>query len=393
MRRVPGYWRVAAVYALSFGATALFITHLNQFLLDAGFSGAEVGNMYAVANLGGLLVVPLLSSLADRSGRHRGVLRGALLVESAAMLVTGLAFAPLLIVLNVVVARSVLRLDVAIRDRLTLHWLSEQGSQAYGGLRLWGSLGFAALALAGGAVAEIVGARALFGVAAVLVLLVAMLARVFAPCLPARETPPKGVPRLRWPPGDLSPALLVILLVTALAALAVSATSGWSYTMIEFELGGGKSAVGLYSSLAALVEIPIMLTVDRLLRRRSAATVWVAGMLLWSAGHGLLSLAQAPWQGLVAAVVVGAGQGFTIVTPVVYVGQVSRPTNTAFNLALMGVFSALGMTIASPVMGYLYDSAGIRVVLQAGVVLMLLAAVALVAGAAFLRRQAAQPTT
>lgn len=394
MRRAAGYWQVAAVYALSFGATALFFTHLNQFLLDAGFSGAEIGNMHAVANLGGLFVVPLLSSLADRSGAHRRVLRLALLLEGAAVLAVGLGSAWLLIAVGVVVARSIMRLDVAVRDRLTLHWLNEQGSQAYGSLRLWGSLGFALMALGGGALAEVVGAQRLFMLAALLVLTVILVVRVFPARLPTGERAARGVVRLRallkpsaWRSRLPSPALAVILVTVVLAALAVSATFGWSYALVEYELGGGKSTVGVYSSLAALVEIPLMLAVDRLLRRWGAARVWIIGMLLWSGAFLLLSLAQTPWQGVLVGVLVGVAQGFTIVTPVVYVGQVSRPDNTAFNLALIGVFQALGMTVASPVMGTLYDTAGVRIVVRTGAGLMVLAVLALAGGSLLVRRR------
>ncbi len=391
--RPAGYWWVAAVYFCGFGAMALVLPHLNQYLLGVGFSGVQVGNILAASSLVGLVVAPLASRVADRTGLHRRVLRLTLVVEGASLLGLGLRPGLLAVVLGTVGFRSSTGLDLALRDRLSLHWLGEHGSAAYGSLRLWGSVSFAVLALGGGLLAEWSGPELLFVLAALLILAMVGLARVYTQRLPTQAAAlPGGLPDRRrgWP----SPALVVILLTTFLIYLGLAHYFGWNYNFIEHELGGGKGAVGLFSFLAALFEVPVMLYADGLMRRRGAALALGVGMLVWAVSWVLFSLAGTPAQALLLTLPMGIAQGFALVAPTVYVGQISQPHNMAFNLSLMGVASSLGLMVGSPVAGWLFDNAGMRAMFLVAAGILLLGVAALAVGTRLARQRAvsAQPT-
>ncbi len=392
MRRVSGYWQVAGIYACAFGAVALTFPYMNQYLLELGFSGVQIGSMFAAASLLGLLLTLLASALADRSGRHRSILWAALLTEMAAL--GCLSFAPVLVMVGggVVVMRAIMQLDMAMRDRLTLHWISEHPAGAYGGLRLWGSLGFALVGIMSGPVAERFGTAWLFAGAGLMLIGVLIFSRVYAARLPvgaadAAEAPAPAFRRI----GRLSPVMAVIMATALVSAVGQSGYFGWNYEFIDHGLGGGKSAVGLYASLAALIEAPVMLLADRLLRRHSAALVWGAGLLIWGAGWLLLSLVRTPLQAMVLTIPAGIAQGFVLVAPVVFVGQSSPAHNTAFYLALMGTCGSLGMMVGSSAAGWIYDALGVRVLLRLGGAAVMLAAVVLWTGVLILRRRTWKP--
>ncbi len=402
--RQPGYWQVAGIYTSAFGMIALVFPYMNQYLLALGFTGVQIGNLYAAASLAGIVLTPMISSAADRSGRHRRLYWLVLAVEIAMLAGIGLTRQVLLVGAAVLVMRSVMRLDTTMRERLSLHWLRLYGSEAFGSLRLWGSIGFAGMAMIGGPAGEQIDPQWLFLAGGGLLVLVALFSRVYDPRLPVQPRLPlqprmslqdrpaaRPVGSIWRQAGALSPVLWMIMITAFLVAVGQSMYFGWNYAFIENTLDGGKSTVGLFAGLAAGVEVPFMLLTDRWMRRWGAVPLWGIGLLIWGVSWFLLAKVQTPQQALVFSVTAGIAQGFAIVAPVVFVGQVSQPHNTALNLALMGVLAGLGTMIGSATAGWLFDVAGVRVVLQVAAGMVVVATVFLWVSMAVVRRRAITP--
>ncbi len=383
MRRDRDYWLVAGGYALIFGSMSLVEPYLVPHLLELGLSGAEVGNLMAVVNLVGLLFIPLVSSAADRSGRHRRITVWSTLLQAASALAMGLLAPPLLVGAAVIPFRYFSGLGMTARNRLALAWLQQRNSQDYGSLRLWGSIGFAGCAVVGGMVAQRAGVPVLFVASAGVAAASLALLRPFAAQLPAQERPRRE--------GRPSPVLVLLFVVIVLMALSRTAYNGWVQDFIETGLGGGQSAVGLFMALVALVEGPVMAYEHHLVERWGSGVTWALGLAVVAAGFVLFSMVQTVPQALLLAVPMGISQGFTIVAPVVLIGQVSRPHNTTLNLALAGVLGNLGTLIGSPIAGRLFDACGVRTLLQIGALGMLLTLVVLIAGMRLAGQGSLQP--
>lgn len=257
---------------------------------------------------------------------------------------------------------------MTLRDRLALFWLKQQGSVAFGSLRLWGSLGFSVIAMLGGLVADRVGVEPLLMVSAAINILSLALLRPLPQRLPVNAADSDDRPKLALPP-----AMWAILLTTLVIALARTAYYGWSLDFIQNDLGGGRSAAAQYTAITALFEIPLMFFADRLIRRWGAAAMWGISLLLLAASWAGLSLAQTPLQAVLLAVPLGIAQAFFFVAPVVLVGQVSAPHRVAFHLALTNVITGLGTTLGNPVAGHLFDTLGVRPLLQIGAVSLVIA--------------------
>ncbi len=372
MRRDREYWLVAGGYALIFGSMALVEPYLVPYLLGLGLSGTEVGNLMAVVNLVGLLFIPLASSAADRSGQHRRITVWSTLLQAASALAMGLLTTPLLIGAAVIPFRYFAGLGMTTRNRLALAWLRQRNSQDYGSLRLWGSIGFSGVVVIAGMVAQQAGVPILFVASAVLASASLALLGPFAAQLPAQEQ--------RRREGRPSPVLVLLFVVIVLMTFSRAAYNGWVQDFIETGLGGGQSAVGLFMALVALVEVPVMAYEHHLVQRWGSGMTWALGLAVVTAGFFLFSLVQTVPQALLLAVPMGVSQGFTIVAPVVLIGQVSRPHNTTLNLALAGVLGNLGTLIGSPIAGRLFDAYGVRTLLQVGALGMLLTLIVLVGG-------------
>jgi PPP family 3-phenylpropionic acid transporter len=377
MARAGGYRRVASVYAMAFGALALVEPYLIPYLLESGLTGALVGTVNATSSLLRLVSAPLASNLADRTGRHRQITFAVMIGQGIAMIALGLVTGVWFLALVTIAYTVFHMLGMTLRDRLALGWLEAQHSAAFGSLRLWGSIGFATFAFAGGALAERTGVRLVFVLGGLLILAALVPLRVFPARLPIVEAESRQ--------GGIAPAIRLVLLIMFVLSLALSFFFGWNVDFVKNTVNGGQQAAGWYSGLTALVEVPLMLYADRLIRRRGSVFTWALGMLLAGIAWVVMSLTQSAGQAVATALLVGTAQGFMWVAPVVIIGELSQPQNVTLNLALFNVANTLAYVVAGPLAGALYDAAGVRWVLRTGGSLAMLAALLLVVGAAVLR--------
>lgn len=373
MRHNREYWQVAGLFVLTFGAVAIVEPYLVKHLLALGFTGTQVGTLMALVNLIGMVLIPLASSAADRSGHHRrfyGIVTG---LQAVSVLAMGLFVSPILIAACVIPFRFFFGLGMAVRNRLTLYWLEQRHSQDFGSLRLWGSIGYSIFVLGGGLLAERTGIPFLFVLSGVLMLLSLPLLRPFARQLPTAPS--------RTRQGRLPAALWVVLLVTGLTAFSRTAYNGWAQDYIASGLtDGGESALGLYMALIAFIEVPVMFYAHRLIDRWGATVLWGVGLVLLGVGFGVLAVASSATGAMLGTLPIGVAQGLTILAPVTLIGRYSAPHNVTLNLALAGVMRSLGMMLGSPIAGWLFDQIGARSLFLVGAGGMVLTAGILAVG-------------
>ena len=145
--------RLAAFYALIFGAFGVSLPYWPLWLASRGVAPDKIGLVFAVTSLAKILAIPVAAALADRLDRRRAVIVCLL----AASLAANLCFLPargwpaiLAISFLVVLVTSPM---MSLTDALALG-LARDGRLDYGRVRLFGSLGFTLVALGAGAAIE-----------------------------------------------------------------------------------------------------------------------------------------------------------------------------------------------------------------------------------------------
>ena len=145
--------RLAAFYALIFGAFGVSLPYWPLWLASRGLAPDEIGLVFALTSLAKIVATPLATALADRLDRRRAVI--AWLV--AASLAANLCFVPArgwaAILAISFVAVLVTSPVMSLTDALALG-LARDGRLDYGRVRLFGSLGFTLVALGAGAAIE-----------------------------------------------------------------------------------------------------------------------------------------------------------------------------------------------------------------------------------------------
>jgi MFS family permease len=348
----PGPTAQGGLFYLSYyGAVAAYMPFLSVFYAQQGLSGSEIGWLAGVGPLVGLLGAPALAALADRHGWQVRMLTLGLAGMALCLLALPL-FRSFLWLLVVVALLAVVSSPVlSIADGLIAQMAARRALN-YGQMRLWGSVSWVVLPPLGGALWQEVGLAWMFPLASVLFLATIPIVRAFEH---ERLRPTSAAVTPRPAVGDAR--LRTVLIGSFGVGLGMSMTV--TFAAIYLDRLGGQVLVGLFSGVAALSEIPVMLWSERIMRRLGGPrTLLLAYALLGTAYLGLALITQPE---LLLGVALARGLGFGLLTPttVRLIAGWAPPGRAATSQALLNsVLWGLAPLIAGPLAGAIYDVRG-----------------------------------
>ena len=259
-----------------FAAIGAFTPFVTLYYRELGFSGPRVGVLAALPALAVALSGPLWGATADALGIHSGLLRGAL--AATAGLALGMAGARSFWAILVVVGLfAVMQAPVpSLLDGYAVT-VGERIGASYGGLRVWGSVGYMASVLVTG---RLMGDRVTraFLVANAVCLAAALVSVWALPGLGERGARPlfAGMGALLRTRG------FVALLGTA---YLIACTSAVMYGFLGIhlqELGGSANLVGVAVALGAASELPVVAGGGRLLARFGATRLIAIAIVVYA---------------------------------------------------------------------------------------------------------------
>ena len=266
-------------------AAALFVNgvvlpYFPVFLHDRGLSGEEIALVLAMPYLLRIVMMPLVTGLADRVRERRVVVVGL----AAALLALALVLLPLTGKVEVmVVAATVLVLAFTIgplADAIAVS-MERRGEGDYGRMRLWGSATFILGNLAGGAVMQH------FGVPAVYWLMVIGFAIGLAASL---MIPPSGPVLAAASAASLlvmrRPAFLAVLVAGGLIQASHAGLYGFA-TLTWQQRGFDETTIGALWAVGVIAEIILFAFAARIPGRVQPVGLLVAGGLLGVVRWGL----------------------------------------------------------------------------------------------------------
>jgi PPP family 3-phenylpropionic acid transporter len=266
--------RVSAFYAVTFFVVGCYMPFLPVWLRSRGLTDAQISLIYAVPVMLRAVFTPVMTFFADRSGRPVGLLKvvswGALFSVLLLPLTNGFPQVFAVILLYTIFWMSVL----PVTDTIALAG-ARAGRAEYGRMRLWGSISYIVMNLAGGAAVQVWGNAAplwLFIGSALLVLLVAY-------CLPhdreVTEHGTAGLPLKKLRLADVVQLVRVPEFWLFLAATgATQATHAVYYifgTLHWTSAGIQPAVIGMLWSIGVITEIMLFAHGTQVLRRFSPA--------------------------------------------------------------------------------------------------------------------------
>lgn len=284
------YWRLSGYYFFYFAFIGAFSPYFTLYLQALDFSAWDIGLLMSQMQLMRLLGPNLWGWIADHHGGRIFIIR----LAGIAGLAGFMAFFWVDRLPQMLVAMAVLAFfwsaALPLVEALTFDHLREARGR-YGRIRLWGSIGFIAAVMGGGALLDHLPPAAVLWVCA------GILGGLFLNALLLPEATHDDVPA--GPPGSISsllrqPAVRALML----ACFAMSAAHGGFYVFYSIHLSAHdytRTGVGLLWSLGVVAEIVVFMLMPRLmahfsLRQLLLASFWAAVVRFLIMGWGVESV-------------------------------------------------------------------------------------------------------
>src|SRR4051812_18711232 len=256
--------RLGAFYFAYFAFAAAMVAYFPLYLAGRGLDAGDIAVVLALPQIARVFVPTAWGWLADRTGAQRGIVAfscGAMAACFIALpFISGTwAIAAAIALMSVVSAGA-----LPIVESLALASLAGESGR-YGPIRLWGSVGFIVIVLAGGMwldrhpVDTVPAALAFFALASLVVSL--------GLSGPGRRE--RSITREPLPHSGAVHALLA-------AGFCMAAAHGVLYAFLTLRLqrvGYSGTAIGVLWSLGVFAEIVVFLYLPALFRRYSLATI------------------------------------------------------------------------------------------------------------------------
>lgn len=368
--------RSGALFYLSFFLSAgAYGPFLNLYFKELGFSGQQIGFLATCFPLMTLVSAPLLSALADRRNIRLPILQTIL--TSGALFIFLLQFPKTFSLMAVALFMMAITFGpvMSIADGLIVNMAKRRGLN-YGGMRLWGSLGFAASSVVFGWVYQHHDLVSMFTVSSVLMIPVLLLAGTLEEGISPNQQEQRSLAVILKDAG-----VVVLILVSFLMGISNALTMTFESILVQ-HLGGSNFMVGLTFGVAGIGEILTMNYGQKIADRiRKNHALMLSMMILFLAYLGYL-LAVSAWIILPLAVLRGLGFGlfFTNIVRLVNDRTPDEWVATAQSFRTMAMFG-IAPLVASPLAGLVHDRVSPSAVFGIGVVALGLA-IALLAWAA-----------
>ncbi len=338
------------------------------FLLDRGYSSTQMGLILAAANVLALPLQPVLADIADRSrrltllGLLSGILAFLLLMAGGILLFSEKGAA--LTLAYVLLLMGVQGIQPLVNS--FSFYLDSWGAHINFGLcRAVGSLGFAAISVVVGKLAETFGVRVVPGTAVVLLLLFLLLmgalrlqrgrGETSAQTETDRESPKEGLTTFfrRYPRYDR------FLIGVALIFTGHTFVNNFLIHLVQ-AAGGGSGDLGTICAVTALLEIPGMAAFAGLARKFRGVRLLRLSLVVFTVKLAL-ALAARNLAGLyVSTLLQLISYGLFIPASVQYSEDVMAPGDSVKGQAFITTMITIGAIFSSLAGGRVIDLLGIR---------------------------------
>lgn len=336
-------------YYTAYGALLPF---LNLYFRHIGMDGVQIGALSAIPVLATTLGALLWSFIADSFHLQEWILRIAFLVSPLVvlMMTRSTDFADLL-ALGIAFGFFSSPI-VPILDSSAIE-IVKASQVSYGGMRVWGSIGWTLSAWLVGLIQEMAGMHSFFYAYAVLMGLTFILLLVQGSAASARESfvRPNITSVLTFDIGSF--IISVFLIGTSMGAVSAF------FSIYMDQIGATEGNIGLAWALSSLSEIPIFWLSHVILRRVSVTRLLQFAYLIYAARWMMLSFITVPWLALLTQLLNGPSFAIFLAAGVTHINHLApRGMNTTVQALLSTTYFSVGSICGAMLGGFLFDQIG-----------------------------------
>jgi PPP family 3-phenylpropionic acid transporter len=368
-------WSGSLYYLGYYACVGSYIPFLYVYFYELGLSGKQVGLLATLAPIVTILFSSVVASLADRHRKRVRITQVALVCTCVVVfllrLPTEFGSIALLMLLLAIFSSPLSSISEGLIARM-----AHRNRLNYGGMRLWGSLGWALSAIGFGVLWQTLGFKSMFLAAGVLYLPLVLIAGRLEEGS-AAEVEDRGAAFQLLHDGGL----LFLLAATFLAGVANSLGGTFSGIYARW-LGGGSILVGAMAAGSALAELPVMFFSNRISERIGGANAVAYSCVVMGLSYLGYQLTKSPTLLLGLSIFRGFGFGlwFTVTIRLLTKRTPEKWASTAQSLLTICLVG-LAPLVAGPLGGWVHDSISPSAVFGfAAAFLAMAAVVMLVAG-------------
>lgn len=351
-------------YAVIWMTSSIVGPFLGVYYVDMGFSVFQIGLLSSVGALVCLFIQPLWGIASDRTKHPLRILRAVFLLVGSLVLLFLLGRQYWHFLLISLIYSACNSAVMPLSDAYTLRYLNSHGLK-FSHIRLAGTIGYAFSVFVLG--------RILGGAELYIIFFIGAAMNVI--CVASTWLLPKvaAEPKPVIPEGEKQSAFqnirkimdseLMLLLFFALVMQVALGFHGTFLSVYVKELGCENSIIGVLQCTSALSEVPVLLLIDRMMRKWNVFRLLsVAGAIM---AARLLLYATATYGGVPVLIVSQLLQGVTYMTLsyccILYMSQKMPPhMKTTGQSLLQGVQGGLGSILANIGGGALGNALGIQ---------------------------------
>lgn len=336
------------------------------FLLSRGFESSMIGVIIAAGNILGVVLQPMVASIADRSEKISLHKLTAMLSIIMILLLVLLYFVPnglLAVAVLFLLTDTFLQVIQPLINSVSVYYVNQGVSVDFGAARGIGSLSYAAASYILGIVVEKFGTRSIL-MAGILVALVLLVTVLSMPVLSS-----SAASRLGEKEPEQNDAGLIIfagryknfmLTLAGITLLFTFHNMNNAYLIKVIENVGGTSAdMGRMLSIAAVTELPVMFLFSRISKHFKSSTLLMVSSAFFSIRAAGFMLAGNVMTMYLAAMLQIGSFALYIPSSVYYVNETMLDQDKFKGQAVMTATNTLGGVFGSLFGGFLIDNAGV----------------------------------
>lgn len=356
----PGL-RGAFFYGAYWGAVGLHEPFIVVYFMRNNLTAEQIGWLAAVLPTCTLVITPLITRLADRTGRRVLLLALTCLIFGAALTLPAWPFfTPTFgAMIGFAALFAIFRSPIAALADSLVASMAARRELDFGSMRLWGSIIFTLAAFSTGGIWARTGFETMFLFSGLGLLPVA-LAALLLDELPARSEMNQTLAKDEKPRGRfvLDTGILFLLGSTFLVIAALFMAMTFTPILMT-QLGGSETMVGWMTGTAALCEVPGMLFGSRIARRLGSTTALLAAYTIITAGLIGFGLSTTPALLILCSGVRGLGFGLLLVGTVTTINtRAPREFTSTYQGILNAACWGLAPLLGGPVSGWVFQNQG-----------------------------------
>lgn len=336
------------------------------FLLSRGFESSMIGVIIAAGNILGVILQPMVASIADRSEKISLHKLTAMLSIIMILLLVLLYFVPnglLAVAVLFLLTDTFLQVIQPLINSVSVYYVNQGVSVDFGSARGIGSLSYAAASYILGIVVEKFGTRSILmaGILVALVLLVTVLSMPVlsssAASRPKEKEPEQNDAGLLVFAGRYKNFMLTLAGITLLFTFH-NMNNAYLIKVIE-NVGGTSADMGRMLSIAAITELPVMFLFSRISKHFKSSTLLMVSSAFFAIRAAGFMLAGNVMTMYLAAMLQIGSFALYIPSSVYYVNETMLDQDKFKGQAVMTATNTLGGVFGSLFGGFLIDNAGV----------------------------------